>query len=128
MRLTALVGALALVGCASTSPPLADVVRAHEAVQVAEDAAAATSPLAAQYLMLAKDELARAEQLAERDQTPDAQRWARRAHADADLAILAAREADVRAELERTQREIQRLELRLGASSASTSGTERVAR
>jgi hypothetical protein len=119
--LTALGGVLVLIGCASAGSPIVEVAHAAEIVRAAEDVAMGTSPLASQYLTLARDELQRAQQLAERDEVVDARRWARRAHADADLAILAAREAHVRGALERTQSEIDQLEARFAESSGSRS-------
>lgn len=120
--LAALAGALVLlVGCASAGMPVAEVAQARETLRAAEEVAMGTSPLAAQYLMLARDELRRADQFSARDQATEARRWARRARADADLAILAAREARTRDALERTQQEIHELEGRLGESLAPRS-------
>jgi hypothetical protein len=90
----AVLGALALAGCASESKQTTShLAESMAAVRGAETAGAARVPQAALHLKLAQEQIAQAQKLVgEDDERSDA--LAVRAYNDADLALALAREAE----------------------------------
>lgn len=94
MRRILMTGSLLLaaiaMGCAS-SPPL-QTDSSTSAIRAAEEVGANEVPRAALHLQLAKEELGRAQGLAERGEKDQAASQLLRAEADAELAVLLSRE------------------------------------
>jgi hypothetical protein len=100
--------------CATASPPpTKQMVESRAAVQIAEQAGAAKDTEAAQYLALARRQIADAERLMTEGSHWSANRVLESAHVHAELAAELARRSNARAEAESTKAEIERLQSRV---------------
>lgn len=79
---------LAAVGCSGSDGPPLRTESSTSAIRAAEEVGASGLPRASLHLQLAKEELARAESLAEKGEKKKAASFLLRAEADAELAIL----------------------------------------
>lgn len=104
-----LVGLVALVACGSASPPTHQLAESKAAVRAAEEVGAPAAPKAALHLKLARDQIARAENLMREKEFSDAKNLLRRAEADAELAIALAKAHTEREAAEEAMRKVQRL-------------------
>lgn len=111
MRHALMLGSLLVVltaaGCAS-SPPLR-TESSTSAIRAAEEVGAGGVPLASFHLQLAKEELARAQRLAEDGDDDKAASMLLRAEADAELAILLSREQAEKLEATEAMERVRRL-------------------
>lgn len=114
MRIALPLTALALVACGASAPPTYQLGQSQAAVRAAEELGADDSPQASLHLKMARDHLANAERLMAAEQYDDAGMVLKRAEADAELAVVLAREADERIRAENALRKVQvlRQELR----------------
>jgi hypothetical protein len=101
----ALVGLLA--GCASTSPVQGRLAATQAAVRAADEVGANTVPRAALHLQLAREEIEQAKKLIRTREGIKADFVLQRAQADAELALVLAKEAPVKAQ---TQEMLDKLE------------------
>lgn len=99
--------------CATTTPPPTNaLVESRAAVRVAEQNGAERDPRAAQYLSLARQQIADAERLTREGSHSSAAQTLEQAELNAEMAGELARQANARADAEATQREIQALRAR----------------
>lgn len=111
--LTLIASAVLATACATTTPPPTNaLVESRAAVRVAEQSGAERNPRAAQYLALARQQIADAERLTREGSHTSAARHLEQAELNAEMAGELARQANARAEAESTQREIQELRSR----------------
>jgi Domain of unknown function (DUF4398) len=90
----------ACAACASYPEPTNHLAASMAAVRGAETAGAEQSPQAALHLKLAREQLAQAENMVNRDDNERADAMAIRAYNDAELALALAREAQSRQKVE----------------------------
>lgn len=107
-------GLLAAVGCGggatSVTPRTANATaETTAAIAAAETAITKDQPQATLYLKLAKDQLHQAKQLIQEDETDKAQLVLERATADAELALMLARESDAKQKAERARQQVDSL-------------------
>ena len=99
--------------CATTRPPPTNaLVESRATVRVAEQNGADRDPRAAQYLALARQQIAEAERLTREGSNWSANQRLEQAQANAEMAAELARQASARAEAQATQREIDELRTR----------------
>jgi len=107
-------GLLAAVGCGgsatSVTPRTANATaETTAAIAAAETAVTKDQPQASLYLKLAKDQLHQAKQLMHDDETDKAQLVLERATADAELALMLARESDAKQKAEHARQQVEAL-------------------
>jgi len=107
-------GLLAAIGCgggtASVTPRTANsAAETAAAIAAAETVVTQDQPQASLYLKLAKDQLQEAQQLINKEETDKAQLFLERATADAELALMLARESDAKEKAQRAQQQLQAL-------------------
>lgn len=108
--LTVLSTTLLATACATATPPPTNaLVESRAAVRVAEQHGAERDPRAAQYLSLARQQIADAERLTRDGSHSTAAKLLERAELNAEMAGELARQATARADAEATRREIQAL-------------------
>ena len=95
-----LVGLTACAAARSPTPPTVRVGSAEEAVKAAARGGAYEHPRAAVHLRLAASEVARARVLIRRGEYREAESLLQRAEADAEVAKVLAREAQLRADVD----------------------------
>jgi hypothetical protein len=100
--------ALALGACAAGKPPTDQLTRTHTAIGAAQ-ALDGRSPRASLHLTMAREQLARAQQLIRQGKHEQAARVLQRAEADAELAATLARQATLEARARDTRRELDEL-------------------
>jgi hypothetical protein len=100
--LAVLVGLGALAGCGGVQTRPTELVRVERSLELAEDFGAQEEPAAQRYLLLARENFRRAERWSRLGDSENARRWASRAQADADMAVLITREASVREAAQRS--------------------------
>jgi len=112
MRHMLMVGSLFLValavGCASS--PALRTESSTSAIRAAEEVGAKEVPRAALHLQLAKEELGRAQDLAERGEKDQAASQLLRAEADAELAILLSQEQAEKSEAAQAMERVRQLQ------------------
>jgi hypothetical protein len=101
---------LCMAACGGAAIPQQELTSAKAAVSGAEVGGAAENPRAALHLKLAREQIAKAEQLIADDDNEEAARVIERAQADADLALSLAKEAKARAEAEEAQAQLMTLQ------------------
>ncbi len=105
-----LVMASLAVGCGGSSrPPTQLLSETQASIRGAEEVGAADAPKAALHLKMARDYVARAEQLMQDDENDTAGYLLMRASADAELSIAFAKSSRERTDVEETQNKIERL-------------------
>jgi hypothetical protein len=109
MMLGASLAVLIAAGCAS-NPPL-QTESSVSAIRAAEEVGASETPLASFHLQLAREELARAQQLATDGEKDRAMSMLRRAEADADLAILLSQEHTEKSEAVKAMERVRLLQM-----------------
>jgi hypothetical protein len=87
-----LIGVASMIGCASYPAPQQHVADSMAAVRGAQEVGAASQPQAALNLKLAEEELGKAKALMADEKNEEADFMSMRAKADADLALMLARE------------------------------------
>ena len=106
-------GLLAALGCGSATsvtPRTANATaETTAAIAAAETAVTKDQPQASLYLKLAKDQLREAKQLMHDDETDKAQLVLARATADAELALMLARESDAKQKAEHARQQVESL-------------------
>jgi len=107
-------GLLVAVGCGGTTanvtPRTANATaETTAAIAAAETAVTQDQPQASLHLKLAKDQLREAKRLMEEEETDKAQLYLERATADAELALMLARESDAKQKAERAQQQVKSL-------------------
>jgi len=107
-------GLLVAIGCGgsatSVTPRTANkTAETTAAIAAAETAVTKDQPQASLYLKLAKDQLREAKQLMQEDETDKAQLVLERAEADAELALMLARESDAKRKAERARQQVESL-------------------
>jgi hypothetical protein len=107
------VAALGQLGCGSAAVPQEQLTAAQAAVKGAEVAGAPSDPKAALHLKLAKEQVEKAQALIADGENEDAARLIERAQADADLALLLAREARGKQEAASVQEQIEEIKRRM---------------
>jgi|JI9StandDraft_1071089.scaffolds.fasta_scaffold1195703_1 hypothetical protein len=105
------VSALALSACATTQFGSGRLERAEASIKAAEEIGANAVPDARLYVQLAKDQTTTAKRLAS-DGDDRAPMMLARAQADADLALVMARESAARAEAVRAGAELETVQQR----------------
>lgn len=100
---------LAVTGCSSTRPPL-QTESSTSAIRAAEAVGATDVPRAALYLQMAKEGLARANDLAAKGKDKEAASLLRRAEADGELAVLLSREQNEKDEAVQAMERVRRLQ------------------
>ena len=115
MRHKAWIATVLFVGaCATAAPPPSNLlVESRAAVRVAEQQGAQRDPQAAQYLVLARQQIADAQRLINEGSHSSANRMLEKAQLNAELAGEYARQAAARAEAVQTKREIDELKGRV---------------
>lgn len=98
---------VSMAGCAST--PALRTESSTSSIRAAEEVGAREVPRAAFHLQLAKEELARAQDLSERGDEERAASLLRRAEADAELAILLSKEENQKSEAAEAMARVRRL-------------------
>ncbi len=106
--LVALVSLLALA-CGGAAVPQQELTSAKAAVAGAEVGGAGENPKAALNLKLAKEQIAKAEQLIADGDNEEAARVIERAQVDAELALSLSKAAKARADAEEAQAQLERL-------------------
>lgn len=96
-------------GCGGAAPPTAAQMGAVSSARAAREVGAAARPRAAYHLELAEAQISRADELIEAGRMDEAERMLMRAQADADLAIVLTREAEVLAEAEEVRERIREM-------------------
>lgn len=104
---------LLLIGCGGAAIPQEQLSTAQAAVKGAEVAGAAEDPQSALYLKLSREEIEHAKALIADDENEDAARIIARAQADADLAIVMAKEARMKKEAAEAREQVDDLKRRL---------------
>ncbi len=112
MRYTLMVGSLLLVGAAAgcANSPALRTDSSSAAIRAAEEVGAGEVPRASLHLQLAKEELGRAQGLAERGEKDQAASQLLRAEADAELAILLSREQDEKSDAAQAMEQVRQLQ------------------
>ena len=90
-RFLTLLAATSLAACGGSQLNQAQLTQAQASVRAAEEVGAQDQPQAALHLQLAKDEIAKAQKLADDGDDEDAALHLKRAQADAELAMQLAR-------------------------------------
>ena len=93
----------------SSAPPTHQLTETQAAIRSAQEVGADETPKAKLHLKMAKDHLANAEQLMGEEENEDAALILRRAEADANLAIVLAKEEQARARADDLQKKVQEL-------------------
>lgn len=106
-----MLSALALSACATTQFGTGRLERAEASIKAAEEIGANAVPDARLYVQLAKDQTVTAKRLAS-DGDDRAPMMLARAQADADLALVMARESAARAEAVRAGVELEKVQQR----------------
>jgi hypothetical protein len=101
--------AVLALGCASSSELRTE--SSTSAIRTAEEVGATEVPRAALHLQLAKEEMARAVELAEKGDKDKAGSLLKRAEADAELAILLSREQTEKAEATQAMERVRKFQL-----------------
>ena len=111
MKYLALIGAAstALAACGSYPAPNLQMATSMAAARSAEDLGATKNAQAALSLKLAQEELAEAKKLMTDGDNKRAEYVLMRANADAELAVMLAREAAMRAEATKAQDDVRTL-------------------
>jgi hypothetical protein len=111
MKTIALIGAasIALGACASSPVPADRLARSQAAIRSAHELGAEKTPPAALHLKVANEQLNLARKLIADGDNTRAEYVLMRAQADAEAAIALAKEADVRADAQRTLDEVQQV-------------------
>jgi hypothetical protein len=111
MRLpsTVLLAVFALA-CGGGSLPPAKVADTQASISAAAAVGAERHPQAALHLKMARDQLGQAQSLLEDGKDKEARLVLERAQADADVAMIATREAQASANLQKAQREVEGLQ------------------
>jgi hypothetical protein len=104
-----LVTVLLATACGGAAVPQETLTAAKAAVAGAEVGGAAAEPKAALHLKLAKEQLAKAEALIKDGDNEEAARIIDRAEADAELALVLAKEAGAKREATDTKEQLDRL-------------------
>lgn len=112
VKATCGVAALAIVGCASASVPSQQMSQSQAAIRAAEELGAENHPRAALHLKMAKDQMRTARALIESGEGQQARATLMRAEADAELALMLAREARIRAEAREAMNKVRELQQR----------------
>ena len=107
---TGAVLALLAFGCAAKQVSANAIVSSQSSIRAAEEVGAAQEPQAALHLKLAKEEVAQAQALIADDKPHRAELLLARATADADLAMVLARQATNKAEAQRALDQIRTLQ------------------
>lgn len=107
------VAALGQLGCGSAAVPQEQLTSAQAAVKGAEVAGAAEDPKAALHLKLAKEQIEKAQALIADDENEEAARLIERAQADADLALVLAKEARGKQEAANVREQIEEIKRRM---------------
>lgn len=112
MRHVLMVGSLLLVGAAAgcAHSPALRTDSPSAAIRAAEEVGASEVPRASLHLQLAKEELGRAQGLAERGEKDQAASQLLRAEADAELAILLSREQAEKSEAAQAMERVRQLQ------------------
>ncbi len=85
------IAVIALAGCASMPPPQSELTAAKADISAAEAVDSSDHPKAALHLKMARDNVARAEELIKADENESAKRRLVEAQADAELALSIAK-------------------------------------
>jgi len=113
MRQILMIGSLVCLavaaGCSSSNPPLR-TESSSSAIRAAEEVGANEVPRAALHLQIAKEELDKANKLAEMGEKDRAASMLQRAEADAELAILLSREQAERSEAVQAMERVRQLQ------------------
>ena len=113
MRYVLATGALLLVmvviGCASSSPALR-TESSTSAIRAAEEVGANQVPQASLHLQLAREELSRAQALADKGEKDEAASQLLRAEADAELAIVLSKEQAEKSEAVQAMDRVRQLQ------------------
>jgi hypothetical protein len=111
MKTIAWIGAASVVlaACASSPVPADKLAQSQAAVRSAHEVGAEKVPPAALHLKVAREELDLARKLISDGDNKRAEYILSRAQADAETAIALAREAEARADAQRTLDEVQQL-------------------
>ena len=107
------VAALGQLGCGSAAVPQEQLTAAQAAVKGAQVAGAAEDPRAALHLKLAQEQVQKAQALIADNENEEAARLVERAQADADLAILLAKEAKSKQEAASVREQIDDIKRRM---------------
>jgi hypothetical protein len=102
--------AICVVACGGGSLPPAKVADTQSSISAAAAVGAEQHPQAALHLKMARDQLRQAQGLLEDGKDREARLVLERAQADADLAMIATREAQASANLQKAQSEVQNLQ------------------
>jgi hypothetical protein len=105
--------AVLLIGCGGAAVPQEQFSAAQASVKGAEVAGANEDPRAALYLKLAREEVEKAKALMADDENEQAARIIDRAQADADLALVMAKEARAKKEASDTREQVDDLKRRM---------------
>ena len=108
----ALVPVMAMAGCAAAPVPAERLASAEAALRGAAEVGAEGAPQAALHLKLARDQIAQAKGLDASGDTARAALVLYRAEADAELALVLAREGAARAEANAVLAQVQALRQR----------------
>lgn len=98
------------LGCASAPVPVAKVAESKASIRAAQEAGASKTPQASLHLKMAQDQLARAQQLIEKDENEKAKLFLDQAHADAELALAIAHEERERNAMEAARARVEKLQ------------------
>jgi hypothetical protein len=101
MKTLFLLIAIMSASCASTPVPTESMAASTASVRAAEEVGAHAVPSAALHLQLAQEEIDQAKKLMKDDQNDRARYVLMRAQADAELAVVEAREDNMRTEAQR---------------------------
>lgn len=96
-----------LAGCASTQVPADRIASSQASIRGAEVAGARNEPTAALHLRLAQENFDKAQKLAKDGDGDRAKLVLQRAEADAELALLLAKESQERAEAQRLMEQVK---------------------
>jgi len=107
------VAGLCLAGCGSAAIPQEQLSAAQAAAKGAEAAGAPEDPRAMLHLKLANEQIEKAKALIAEDDNEEAARLIERAQADADLALLLAREARAKKDVAEANEQIEQLKQRM---------------
>jgi hypothetical protein len=111
LKLTLLLPALALTGCAALLLPADRVARSEASIRTAEELGAAKVPEAQLHLTMAKDQTAEARRLAgQGDRRAALVLW--RAQADAELSLNLTRSAQLHAEVLKAEADVSAVNAR----------------
>ena len=109
LSFSAVAGCLALVACGGAAVPRDQMTQAEAAVKGAEVGGANDEPKAALHLKLAREELAKAQNMINDGENEDAARMVARAQADADLALALAKQAAARKDTAEAKEQIDQI-------------------